>query len=71
MDDGVEAAEPVNLFGNGLRPGDSRKITGDGSLGLGCRREGIATSAVVPPMQDDLMALLDQEPGRKETEAVR
>jgi hypothetical protein len=70
MDDSVEATELVDLVGNGPRPGDSRKVPGNGSPGTGRRREGVATSIVIAPVQDDLMALLDQQPGRHETEAV-
>ena len=47
------------------------EVSRDGSLGAGCSRQGIPTSTVTPPMQDDFMALLDQQPGRHKTEAVR
>jgi hypothetical protein len=36
-----------------------------------CRREGVATSTLVSPVQYDIMALVDQEPGRHEAEAIR
>jgi hypothetical protein len=37
----------------------------------GARSESVAAPALIAPVQDDLMALLDQELGRHETEAVR
>ena len=47
------------------------EVAGDSSLRAGCRRQGVATSIVIPPVQDDLMTLLDQESGRCQTKAVR
>jgi hypothetical protein len=67
----VEATELVDLVGNGPRPGDGREVPGDGSPGARRRRHGVATSTLIPPVYDDLMALLDQEPGRHKTETVR
>jgi hypothetical protein len=67
----IKATELVDLVGNGPRPGDGGKVPGDASPGAGCRREGIAISTVIAPVQGDVMALLDQELGRHETEAVR
>ena len=67
----VEATELVDLVGNGPRPGDGREVPGDGSPGARRRRDGVATSTLIPPVYDDLMALLDQEPGRHKTETVR
>src|SRR5271155_5215723 len=62
----VEAAERVDLGGNCSRPGDGREVSADTSPGARCRREGVATSTLVSPVQNDLMALFDQEPGRPE-----
>jgi hypothetical protein len=67
----VEATELVDLVGNGLRPGDGREVPGDGSPDPRRRRDGVATSTLIPPVYDDLMALLDQQPGRHKTETVR
>ena len=67
----VEATELVDLVGNGPRPGNGRQVAGNGCPGAGRRRDRVATSTLIPPVYDDLMALLDQEPGRHETEAVR
>ena len=41
------------------------------SASAGCRGEGVATSTLVSPVQYDFMALVDQEPGRHEAEAIR
>ena len=71
MDYGVKAIELIDLVGNGPRPGDRSQVPSHGSLGAGRRRERVATSTLIPPVQDDLMALLDQEPGYQETQAVR
>jgi hypothetical protein len=71
VDYGVKATEVVCLVRNNPCPGDGGEVAGDGSLGTSRRCEGVATSTVIAPVQDDLMALLDQEPGRHETEAVR
>jgi hypothetical protein len=35
------------------------------------RLERVASSTVIPPVYDDLMTLLDQDPGRHPTESVR
>ena len=43
----------------------------DNPSSAGCRRERFATSTLVSAMQYDLMALVDQEPGRHEAEAIR
>ena len=67
----VERAKLVDLVGNGSCPSDGGEVPGDNSLGAGCRREGVATSTFVSPVQYDLIALVDQEPGRHEAEAVR
>jgi hypothetical protein len=40
-------------------------------LGAGCSGDGVAPPTVVSPVQDDLITLLDQEPGSQETKAVR
>src|SRR5262249_21149035 len=71
VDYGIKATELIDLVGNGPRPGDRGQISGDGSPGTAPRHEGVATSTVVAPMQNYLMALLDQKSGRHETEAVR
>jgi hypothetical protein len=71
VDHGVEAAELVDLAGNCSCAGDRSEVSADDSPGAGRRREGIATSTLVSPVQYDLMALLDQQPGRHEAEAIR
>jgi hypothetical protein len=71
VDDRIKTTEVVDLVGNGPRPADGREISRDDSLGAGCRRKSVATSTVIPSVQQDVMALLDQEPGRHQTEAVR
>ena len=71
VDYGVEATELVDLVGNGPGPGDGREVASHGPLGAGRGRKGVAAPTVVSPVQDDLMALLDQEPRRQETKAVR
>jgi hypothetical protein len=50
---------------------DGGEVPADSSLSAGCGSEGVAAPALIAPVQDDLMALLDQELGRHETEAVR
>jgi hypothetical protein len=67
----VEVAKLVDLVGNCSCPSNVREVSGDNSAGAGCRREGVATSTLVSPVQYDLMALVDQEPGRHEAEAIR
>jgi hypothetical protein len=67
----VEAPELVDLVGNGSCSRDGGEVAGNNSARAGCRRERVATSALVSPVQYDLMALLDQEPGRHEAEPVR
>jgi hypothetical protein len=71
VDRSVEAAELVDFVGNSFCPSDGREIPGDNPPGAGCRREGVATSALVSPVQDNVMAVVDQEPRRHQTEAVR
>src|SRR5437868_8435148 len=71
VDYSVEAAELVDLIGKCSCPSDGREVRGDNSSGGGCRRERFATSTLVSPVQYNLMALLDQEPGRHETAAIR
>ena len=71
VDYSVEAAELVDLVGKCSCPSDGREVPTDSSLGAGCRCEGVAAPTIIPPVQDDLMALLDQELGRHKTEAVR
>jgi hypothetical protein len=71
VDYGVKATEFVDLVGNGPRSGDGREVPRDGSLGSGRCQQGVTASTIIPPMQNNLMALLDQEPGRDQTEAVR
>jgi hypothetical protein len=71
VDDGVETTELVGLACYGRRPGDGGEVPADSSLSAGCGSEGVAAPALIAPVQDDLMALLDQELGRNETEAVR
>ena len=71
VDYSIEAAELVDLVGNCSWPSDGGEVPGDNSASAGCRREGVATSTLVSPVQYDVMALVDQEPGRHEAEAVR
>jgi len=71
VDYGVEPTELIDLARYGRRPGDGREVPADRFPGAGCRREGVATSTLVSSVQNDLMALLDQEPCRHEAEAVR
>jgi hypothetical protein len=71
VDYGIEAAELVDLVGDGPCPGNGRKVPGDDSQGAGSRRERVAAPTGIASVQDDLMALLDQEPGRQEAQAVR
>jgi hypothetical protein len=71
MDHGVEATELISLVRYGRRSGDSGEVAADSSLGPDCRSQGVLAPTLIPPVQDDLMALLDQELGRHETEAVR
>jgi len=71
VDYGVEATELVGLVGNGLRPGYGGEIPGDDPPSTGCRREGVAAATVISSVQNDIMALLDQEPGGHQTQAVR
>jgi hypothetical protein len=67
----VEASKLVDLVGNRSCPSDGGEVSGDNSPGAGRRREGVATPTIVSPVQYDFMALVDQEPGRHEAEAVR
>jgi hypothetical protein len=67
----VEATELIDLARYGRRSGNGGEIAADGSLGPDCRKEGVAAPTFIPPAQNDLMALLDQELGGHETEAVR
>jgi hypothetical protein len=71
VDYSVEAAELVDLVGNCSCPSDGGEVPGDNSPGAGCRRKSVATSTLVSPVQYDLMALVDQEPGRHEAQAIR
>jgi hypothetical protein len=71
VDDCVKATELVDLVGNGPRAGDGEEVSSDSSPGTGRRLQSVATSIVIAPVQDNLMTLLDQEPGRHQTEAVR
>jgi hypothetical protein len=64
VDYSVEGAELVDLLGNPSCPSDGREVSGDNSRGAGCRREGVATSTLVSPVQYDCMAFGDQEPSR-------
>jgi hypothetical protein len=71
VDYSIKAAELVYLLGNSPDPSDGGEVPGDNPSGAGCRREGVATSTFVSPVQHNLMALLNQEPGRHKAEAVR
>jgi hypothetical protein len=67
----VEATELIDLVRYGRCSGDGGEIAADSSLRADSRKEGVTAPTLIPPVQDDLMALLDQELGRHETEAVR
>jgi len=71
VDYSVEAPELVDFVGKCSCPRDGGEVPGDNSSSPGCRRERFATSTLVSPVQYDLMALVDQEPGRHKTEAIR
>jgi hypothetical protein len=71
VDYSVEAAELIDLVGECSCPSDGGEVPGDNSSGAGCRRDRFATSTLVSPVQYDLMALLDQQTCRPETEAIR
>jgi hypothetical protein len=71
VDHGIEAAELVDFRGYSFRPGDGKEIAGDNPPSAGCRREGVATSTLASPVQYDVMALVDQEPGRQEAQTIR
>jgi hypothetical protein len=51
--------------------GDGGEVPRDNSLSARCRFQGLGTSTLVSSVHYDLMALLDQQPGRHEAEAVR
>jgi hypothetical protein len=70
VDHAVKATELIDLVGNGSRSGDRSQVPSHGSLCADRRHERVATSPLIAPVQDDLVALLDQEPGCQETQAV-
>ena len=63
MNYGVEATELIDLVRYGRRPGDGGEVPADSSPGARCRRESVTAPTLIPPVQDDLMTLLDQESG--------
>jgi hypothetical protein len=67
----VEATELVHLVGNASCTCDRREVPGDHPLGAGRIRESVAASYLVAAMQYDFMAVLDQQSGRHQAEAVR
>jgi len=67
----IKLAELVHLVSNGPRPSDGGKVASDGTTSSGCRRKRVLTSTVIASVQNDLMPLIDQEPGRQKTKAVR
>ena len=71
MNYGIEATELIDLACYGRRSGDGGEVPRDSSMGADCREQGVAAPALIAPVQNDLMALLDQELGRHQTEAVR
>src|SRR3984893_18178614 len=78
VDYSIDTAELVYLVGDSsLRAHSSEchpesgEVPGDISASAGGRREVVATSTLVSPVQYDVMALVDQEPGRHEAEAIR
>jgi hypothetical protein len=46
----IAAAELVDLVGNCSWPSDGGEVPGDNSASAGCRREGVATSTLVSPV---------------------
>jgi hypothetical protein len=60
----IEWAELVDFIRHGPRPGDGREIARNDALRASSRREGVAAAIVISSMQNDLMAPLDQQPGR-------
>ena len=56
--------ERVDLGGDVLGRGDRGEIADDDGFGLGRGLLGVRRPGVVARMQDDLMALIDEKPGR-------
>lgn len=68
---GVEATELVGLVGNGFCSGYGREIPGDNPPSSSCCRERITAPPVISPVQDDIVASINQEFGCHQTQAVR
>jgi hypothetical protein len=60
----IERAELVDCIRHGPRPGNGREIAGNDALGARSRRESVAAATFISSMQNNLMALLDQQPRR-------
>ena len=71
MDNGIGATQLIDLVGDCTCPSDGRKVPRNNAPGTECSREGVATSTLISPVQYNVMTLVDQEPGRHESESVR
>jgi len=71
VDYGIEGTELISLSRYAFRPGDGRKVSGDGPFGAARGRKGVAAPRRVSAMQDNAMSLLDQQLGGEQTEPVR
>jgi hypothetical protein len=71
VDHGVEPTELVDAVCDTLRTSYGGEVAQNDILGARRRRKCVAAALVISPMQDDVMALLDQKPGRHQSEAVR
>jgi hypothetical protein len=67
----IERAELVGCIRHGPRLRDRREIASNDASGASGCRESLAAATVISSMQKDLMALLDQQPGRHQTKTVR
>jgi len=63
VDYGIEGTELISFSRNGFRPGDRRKVSGDGPFGAARGLKGIAAPSRVSAMQHNAMSLLDQQLG--------
>jgi len=60
VDYGIEGTEFIRLVGNGFRPADGGKVSGDGTFSATRRHESVTAPTGISTMQDDTMSLLDQ-----------
>jgi hypothetical protein len=58
-----------DLVGNCSCPSNGGEVPGDNSFGAGCRRDRVATSFLVSPVQNDLVAF-DQESSHHPAKAI-